>query len=309
MAKRGAKKTQKKKRVRWWIPVLIVLGVFIILSLPFCAVESIPDGNIAVIEIEGPIFGSGGTSYLGSSSVSSESVVKFIYQAEENPRIEAILFIINSPGGSAVASDEIADAVKLTNKPTVAMIREVGASGGYWVASATDHVIANRMSITGSIGVISSYLEFSDMMDKYGVSYQRLVAGDKKDLGVPFQKLSHQNEAILQTKLDKIHDYFIDAIAENRQMAREDIVKVATGEFYLGIEAKELGLIDELGGADTVEDYLKTEQGIEEFEYVFYEESVSLFDVFAGVMSNFGFNVGEGIGSKLLSFNQGFLMI
>ena len=90
---------------------------------------------------------------------------------EENKDIKAIVLEINSPGGSAVASDEIASAVKKSNKPTVAVIREAGASGGYWIASSTDHIIANRMSITGSIGVISSYLEFSGLIEKYWVGW------------------------------------------------------------------------------------------------------------------------------------------
>ena len=105
---------------------------------------------------------------------------------------------INSPGGSAVASDEIATAVKNAKKPVISLIREVGASGGYWVASASDYIIANRMSITGSIGVISSYLEFSGLMEKYGVGYERLVAGENKDLLTPYKKLEADQKALVQ---------------------------------------------------------------------------------------------------------------
>ena len=155
--------------------VFIVL--FLVIPLMFASFDGSKIGNVALIPIEGMITVNGAAGF-GASGASSSDVVKFIEKADENTQVQVILLEINSPGGSAVASDEIAAAVKNTEKPVVALIREAGASGGYWIASAADYVIANRMSITGSIGVISSYLEFSGLMEQYGVGYERLVAGD-----------------------------------------------------------------------------------------------------------------------------------
>src|SRR3989338_6818866 len=107
----------------------------------------------------------GSSSFFESATASSETI-KFIEKADKNPSIKAIILEINSPGGSAVASEEIANAVKKTNKTTVAWIREIGTSGAYWIASSSDHIVASRMSVTGSIGVIASYLEFEGLVDR-----------------------------------------------------------------------------------------------------------------------------------------------
>lgn len=289
--------------------VLITLGVlfliFVIIPMFFVNIET---GNIALIKVEGLIMGSGGNSF-NTEIVSSEKLVEFISQAEKNPLIEAIVIEINSPGGSAVASDEVATALKKASKPTVALIREVGASGAYWISTAVDHSIANRMSITGSIGVISSYLEFSGLMEQHGVNYQRMVAGDRKDVGTPLREMSSEEESLLQSKLDMIHDYFIIAVAENRGMTEEEITKVATGEFYLGVEAYQLGLIDELGDLSNVEAYLKNTVNITSFEYRHYQEDPSLMDLFSSVSESFSYSLGEGIGSVFVKQPQYSILI
>ena len=201
--KKKVEKASNTKRV-----LLIILTVFIFIFIFIPVVINLFDGskfgNVALIPIEGVITGSGGGSF-GASTLSSKDIVSFIEAASESNQVQVIVLEINSPGGSAVASDEIASAVKKSEKPVVAYIREVGASGGYWIASASDHIIANKMSITGSIGVISSYLEFSGLMEEYGIGYERLVAGSKKDIGTPFRKLQLDEKDLLQSKLDKIH--------------------------------------------------------------------------------------------------------
>jgi protease-4 len=196
-----------------------------------------------------------------------------------------------------VASDESATAIKQAEKPVIALIREAGASGGYWVASAADYIIANRMSITGSIGVLSSYLEFSGLMDKYGVSYERLVAGKYKDIGSPFAPLSEEERRILQGKLDKIHDFFIEEIAANRKLESSKVRELATGEFFLGVEALELGLVDELGEISTVEEYLKQTYGLTTVDYVLYEKKAGLLDLLSSVAADFSFSLGQGMGA------------
>ncbi|MBI2130309.1 S49 family peptidase, partial [Candidatus Woesearchaeota archaeon] len=149
--------------------------------------------------------------------------------------------------GSPVASEEIANAIKKTNKTSVAWIREIGTSGAYWVASSTDYIIASRVSITGSIGVIASYTEFSGIMKDYNLTYRRLISGKYKDIGDPFKELVPEEQEILQSYLDSIRDYFVEEVAKNRNMKKQEVEKAANGLFYLGGEAKKLGLIDEIG--------------------------------------------------------------
>src|SRR3989338_5143582 len=226
--------------------IIIPIGVgLLIASFAGSSVQQ-GAGNVALIPIEGVIT-TDGMQYFGQPTASSKRIIDFIKEANENSQIKAIVLEINSPGGSAVASDEIATVVKSIDKPVVAYIREIGASGGYWIASSTDYIVVQKMAITGSIGVISSYLEFSGLMEEYGVGYERLVAGKYKDVGTPFRKLQNDEKSILQGKLNLIHGFFIEEIAANRDLPVEKVKGIATGEFYLGREALNLGLLDQEG--------------------------------------------------------------
>ena len=261
-------------------------------------VESL-SGNVALIPIHGVILGTEDSESFFETVTSSIDAVELIEKAGKNPSIKAIILEINSPGGSAVASQEIADTVKKTNKTTVAWIREVGASGAYWVASSTDHIVANRASITGSIGVIASYLEFQGLLERYNVTYERLVSGKYKDIGSPYKEMTPEERIIFQQTLDEIRDYFVSEVAKNRNLNKKDVDKIANGLFYLGAQAKELGLVDEIGGKDEVIEYIEKKEGIKA-DIVEYKKEKTLFDVLSKVLSRQSFFIGKGIGSALL---------
>ncbi len=302
---------KKRKRSKFRSILLTISAVFFILFFIVPITLSIFDGskygNVALIPIEGMITGNG-VKNLGQTTVSSKDIIKHVENANENQQVKVIVLEINSPGGSAVASDEISAAVKKSEKPVISQIREVGASGGYWIASATEQIIANRMSITGSIGVISSYIEFSDLMKEYGIGHQRMVAGKYKDIGTPLRKLKEEEEKLLQKKINRIHEYFIEEISNNRGLEKDQVKKIATGEFYLGIEALNLGLVDQLGDKETVNEYLKSKHNIEDVDYVVYQKEAGFLDILSGVFSNFFFNIGEGFGS-ILTKQQNQLML
>ncbi|MBN2454668.1 signal peptide peptidase SppA [Candidatus Woesearchaeota archaeon] len=231
-------------------------------------------GNVAVIKLHGVI--SVDDDSLFSSGASSGQIVDMIELAEESDEIAAILIDINSPGGSAAASEEVASAIREAKKPTIALIRDVGASGAYWAASAADTIIASPVSITGSIGVSASYLEFSGLFEDYGVGYERLVSGQYKDMGSPYRNLTAEEREIMQVLIDDIQEHFIASVAENRNMEAEKMRELATGMVYTGRQAKELGLVDILGDKSTAEALLK-EKGIEEVDFVEYEILEPLF--------------------------------
>ena len=291
---------------RWGyaIFVLLLLGIlgFIavgILSL-FVGVDvGSLSGNVALIPIHGVILGSDDSQSFFETVTPSLDTVELIEKADKNPSIKAMIFEINSPGGSAVASQEIADAIKKTSKTTVAWIREEGASGAYWVASSANHVVANRASITGSIGVIASYLEFPGLLERYNITYERLVAGKYKDIGSPYKDMTPEERVLFQQTLDEIRDYFVSEVAKNRNLNKKDVDKIANGLFYLGTQAKELGLIDELGGKDEVIKYIEKKEGIKA-EIVEYKKEKTLLDVLSKVFSKQSFFIGRGIGSALL---------
>ncbi|MBT3835675.1 signal peptide peptidase SppA [Candidatus Woesearchaeota archaeon] len=299
MKKGRGRKSSSNKAIL--ISLIIFVCLFIIgvpLAIVTFSLNTLPTSsvNIAVIPIEGIITGNG-DSGLGQQGVSSQQIIEFIQQANGDYTIDGIILEINSPGGSAVASDEIGSAVKHSEIPVISVIREAGASGGYWIASSTDYIIANRMSITGSIGVISSYLEFSGLMNEYGVGYERLVSGELKDLGTPFKKLKQNEQQILQKKIDVIHNYFVEEVSVNRNLPKEKVEKIATGEFYLGVEALNLGLIDQLGDMETAKDYYAYLYEVDEVDLVSFKTDPSLFDILAGISQDFSYNMGQGIGS------------
>ncbi|MFH1053517.1 MAG: signal peptide peptidase SppA [Candidatus Woesearchaeota archaeon] len=299
-------KKEVKSNKNWIIIIVILIIGFI--SLVFAgmlslfsgssSISSISIGNVAVIPVKGVIVTEGGGFGFTEYAVSGE-IIDLIEKADNNPSVKAIVFEINSPGGSAVASEEIGHAIKKVNKTTVAYIREVGASGGYWVASATDRIFANRMSITGSIGVIGSYLEFSGFLERYNITYQRLVSGKYKDAGSPYKKLSPVEEQLIQEQLDLIRDYFVDEVAENREIGRDQVDELATGMFYIGSKAKDYGLIDEIGGKDEVKAYLEKELNMT-VKFVNMQKEKSFLELLAQAMSQQSFWVGKGIGDTLL---------
>lgn len=295
----------KQKKPRWGLAILVIV---ILMFFAFILVGFISlfmsdarsfGANTALIPIKGVILADGGDS-LFEDTLSSTATIEFIEQADSDPSIKAIIFEINSPGGSAVASDEIATAIKKTNKTTVAWIREGGLSGAYWIASSCDYIVANRMSLTGSIGVIASYLEFGGLLEDHNVSYQRIVAGKYKDIGSPFREMTQDEEIIFQKSMNKIHEYFIDDVAQNRKLTKEQKLRVSDALFYTGSEAKDLGLVDILGSKSEVIELIEKKLNIS-VDIVEYKKEKSLFDVLSAAFSQQSFSVGKGIGSAILS--------
>jgi protease-4 len=217
-------------------------------------------GDVKVIPVSGTITSSS-SNQLFQQRLTSEQIADAIRDADANTGVDAILLEVNSPGGAPVASHEIVRAVNDVDKPIAAQIREVGASGAYWVASATDHIIADPVSITGSVGVTASYLEFSGLLDNYNVTYQQVQRGKYKELGSPFTELSDEEEAVLQSKIDAIGEYFFEDVAENRGLTQQERQRVRTGVFFVGVESEDVGLVDELGGEDTAIKYLENQTG------------------------------------------------
>lgn len=269
------------------VTILVLFGLLVVASFSAGVImlfgDRVDTGNVAVIPVEGVLMA--GTGRTPAGVVTSDQLIDDLDRAEEASSVEAIVLLVNSPGGSAVASEEVARRVARAEKPVVTVIREVGASGAYWVASATERVVASPMSVTGSIGVIGSYLSFGDFLDDWNVTHNRLVAGDWKDVGTPLRELDDEERAFLQGKLDAMHELFIDAVAENRNLTRSSLEPVADGRFLLGQEALDLGLVDELGGKEAAFAYLTETHDIEVDE-VLYEHTQSLLDILASAESS-----------------------
>lgn len=290
---------------RWQYTILVLIIIFLIsfiISKIIPSFQSVQEDQIVIIPIQGAISNTGSDLPFSSNQVTSESVINSLKKAQDNSNIKAVILEINSPGGTVLASKEISDAVKKLNKPKVALIRDVGASGAYWIASSSDKIVADPLSITGSVGVISSYLEFGDLLNKYGVNYERLVVGKYKDIGSPYRNLTDEERNLLQNKINKIDEYFLNEVRKNRNL--KDTKKIETGEFFLGSEAKELGLIDYLGNKDTAIEVAKELSKVKEAKLVEFKEKKSILDILNKISAESFYYLGEGIGSRLKFNNQ-----
>lgn len=276
-----------------WFTAIATVFVLSFFAITFASMLSFvlfgqkaPFGNVALIKVQGEITTAKSGGPFSGQVASSDELIKFLKDAQKDEAIKAVVLEINSPGGSAVASSEIAEEVRKTRekKPVVSFIREVGASGAYWIASATERIYANPMSSTGSIGVISSYVEVAGLMDTYNVTYQRLVFGKYKDAGSPFRRLTDEEKGIIQGKLDIVGKAFLETVAVNRKLPVEKVKGYATGMVFLGSEAKEMGLIDEFGGKDEATKYLENKLNIT-VKLTEYQKVPGLIEALTGAVS------------------------
>jgi protease-4 len=262
------------------IGVFLILLAFTVMSAMFLgAFYSGESGNVALIPITGEIVTEGG---LLTSAAKSDTIVKFIEDANANPEIKAILFEIDSPGGTIVATREIANALKEVNKTTVCWLRETAASGAYWVASNCDKIVADPYTITGSIGVSGSYLEFSGLFEKYGINYTRIVSGEQKDIASSYREPTKEELKVLQGIVDTVKQEFISEVSTNRHLSAEQTSQLQNAGIFLGKDAKNIGLVDVLGGKKEAADLIKNMTNVTEITYKEYKEEISFSELAAG---------------------------
>jgi len=203
--------------------------------------------SVYEIRLEGVISAEKYSGLFGVVTVTPEKIISQLDEARKNPNVKAILIRVNSPGGSAAASQEIYEELKKVEKPVVVSVSEVCASGAYYVASAADRIIANRSSSVGSIGVIMQIPNFEDLYEKLGIKYTTIKQGKFKDVGSPDRPITEEEIRLLEAQLKEIYRQFITDVAEARNMDAGEVEELATGWVFLGTEALELGLIDGIG--------------------------------------------------------------
>src|SRR5574343_185879 len=189
--------------------------------------------------------------------VASEKITHYIEEADKDDNIKAILLEVDSNGGLPVAGEEIAHALRNTTKPSIAVIRQSGLSSAYWAASGASHIFASRNSDIGSIGVTASYLESVNKNKKDGYQYVQLSVGKYKDTGNPDKELTDDEKSLIMRDIKIVHQNFIDDVAKYRNISVSDVQKIADGSSVLGDKAKELKLIDEIGGLSDAKNYIE----------------------------------------------------
>lgn len=222
--------------------------------------------NVAGINLHGTImtyipFHADGDANFDYDTVGSEDVLWSVNNANEDPNIKALIVEVDSYGGSPVAGEEISIALKNSAKPVFGFIRENGLSAAYWAISSADRIWASKNSNVGSIGVTQSYLSYSEKNKKEGYLYEQLSSGKFKDSGTPDLSLTKEEKDLFMRDINIVYQNFMEAVSNNRNILIEDVKKFSDGSAVLGDKAKELGMIDEIGGINEVEKYIEEKIG------------------------------------------------
>lgn len=239
--------------------------------------------KIALIYGMGPILtGEGFYQTMGSSTMA-----RWIKKARKDKSIAAIIFRVDSPGGSAVASDVIWREVALAKKekPFIVSMSDVAGSGGYWVSMAAHKIVAQPQTLTGSIGVIIGKFNMVKLYEKLGITAERLTYGKRADLFSTFRRLTQEEKDFLKKEILWIYDQFLTKAAEGRNLSKEEVDKIGKGRVWTGSQAKELGLVDEIGGLSRAIELAKELAGIpadEEVRLVVKPKKISFFDALFG---------------------------
>lgn len=245
-------------------PLLIALGLLCTIFVFFLALivavsnlfdrptRLVPHKLVGVVKVEGMILDSG-------------KIIEQLGAFHEDSAIKAIVLRVDSPGGGVGPSQEIYDEVRRidADKPVVVSMGSVAASGGYYIAAPARRIFANPGTITGSIGVIMEFTNFEELLDKIGLRNQVIKSGKHKDIGSPVRPMTEEDRAILQALIDDVHAQFVESVATGRQLDVQTVRTLADGRIFTGRQARELGLVDELGNFDAAVRYAGELGGIE----------------------------------------------
>lgn len=283
----------EQRRSRRWSNLfkgLTFLYLFVALWLfwPRAQVPLTGESYVGMVRVDGPI--------ADGEAASADNIAQGLRKAFEDERARAVLLSINSPGGSPVQAGYVYNEIrrlraKYPDKKLYAVIRDIGASGAYYIAAAADDIYADQASLVGSIGVISASFGFTELMEKIGVERRLFISGENKAMLDPFSPLQANQQALWQTVLDKTHRQFIERVKSGRGDRLKDDPTLFSGMVWNGEQAAELGLIDGFGSPGQVaRDVIGVEQVV--------DLSVGR-DPVRELLKRFGTSVGEGLARGL----------
>ncbi|MEK6692240.1 MAG: signal peptide peptidase SppA [Nitrospirota bacterium] len=222
---------------------LIILFFIVTYSISTIAGKKAPvfSDRVALIRVEGII-------------LDSRETIEQLKRYGKDNSVKAIVLRVDSPGGGVVPSQEIYEEVKKIRekgeKKVVVSMGSVAASGGYYIACPADKIVANPGSITGSIGVIMELANIEGLLEKIGVKSIVIKSGRHKDIGSVMREMSAEEKEILQKVLDDVHNQFVEAVANGRGINEDEVRNIADGRIFTGRQAKEMGLVDEIGNLE-----------------------------------------------------------
>jgi len=250
---------------------LCVLALVVAIVIPIALLPRGATDKIVVIPLSGSI--ATGDSSSSGSAITPGLVRDYLARAESDRAVKAIVFRIESSGGQIEPCQEILleiQRAKETKKIVVSM-GGMAASGGYYISTQADKIVALPTTQTGAIGVISSAVNVKGLLDKLGIQIEIFKGGKYKDMYWGFRELTAEETEIMQDMVDEYYEQFIDVVVEGRGLSEEAVRELATGQLYSGAKARELGLVDELGDVDAAIDLALQLAGIETAMVEYYK--------------------------------------
>jgi len=255
------------------IEIIICIATLLVLCVMSVSC-SITENKVAVISLNGPIQSESSGFLFGGSVISPQFVRNQLEKAKNDVAVKAIVLQIESPGGSVAACQEILNEIERVEKPIVVSFGTVAASGGYYISTKADKIVALPGTLTGSIGVISEMPNLKGLYQKLGIEMEVFIAGKHKDMYAGLRELTPEEKVIMQEMTDQLYDQFVQVVVNGRGMSEEKVRDLATGQLYTGVEAKELGLVDELGGLNKAIDLAASLAGIQKPKVEYYKPAV-----------------------------------
>lgn len=243
--------------------------------------------KVVRIAIRGVIASADGGALFGSAEDPVQKALREIQAATVDDEVKGMILEIDSPGGGITASDMIHHALQgfkaaQSGRKIIALFEDLAASGGYYIATAADHIVAHPTTITGSIGVLISAVNMKDLADRIGIRDVTFKSGINKDLMNPLGEVSEEQRLIMQSTIDEMYERFVSLVAEGRGLKREDVLAIADGRILTVRQAMEAGLVDEIGYWDTAVAATTRLLGEKHIKIYRYEEHFSLLSMLRG---------------------------
>ena len=246
----------RKKISFWRIATFVILGVTLLGMIGFglnkAGLSSASTDHIARVTITGVI-------------TNDAPMLKLLKKLKDDKKVKAVILNISSPGGSTVGGEAMFEAVRelAQKKPVATNVGTLAASAGYMIASASDHIVARRSSIVGSIGVLFQYADASELLDKVGVKVKAIKSSPMKAEPNPFNPASPESVAMIDRLIQDSYKWFVEIIADRRDMKEFEVLRLADGSIFTGSQSLENGLIDAIGGEDAAIKWLNEEKQVD----------------------------------------------
>lgn len=251
-------------------------------------IEGSGENKIAIIPVKGILSNESAEGIFLEKPSIVDVIKQQLEQAADDTRVKAVLLEVDSPGGGITASDMIYHQITKfkagTQKKVVVYMQDVAASGGYYISSAADAIIAHPTTITGSIGVIMPLINVAELINRYGIRDNSIASGNLKEIGSPLKQMTADEADVLKGIIGEMYLQFVKVVSTGRNLDPEAVKKIADGRIYTGKQALEKGLVDQLGYLEDAITLAKNLAGLTEATIIRYEKHYGMGDLF-GLMS------------------------